>query len=483
MAYFFTNNSCNPFAESDEPCDLGHLPVSTVNATNSKHYQAVFEFVKKHNIRLVVRNSGHDYLGKSTGAHSLALWTHHLKSLDLISQYKSKRYSGPAIKMGAGVEGGEAQVFAGAHGFAVVIGNCPNVKLAGGLSQGGGHGPLSSSYGLATDQVLEWEVVTGDGRLLTVTPERNADLFWALCGGGGGTYGAVLSMTVKAHPTKQTSVANLVLPITSENAEDVWIMFETFLQNLITLVDAGVTVIWVAIPNAFMISPAMAPDMNSTKLDSLFQPTIKAMQAANLQYQYSSEQYDTILDAISAQPDVWNVSEYHVAGRLLPRRTVEGSPAEVAKAVRYISENGLLSGVTYNLAKHAPPAGQVAVNPHLREAMISVAFGLPINYTHFEQNQVSNNIITNDFVEKIKQVVDDGGSYLNEADIQDSEWQKNYYGGLYDKLDGVKRKYDPNDVFYARTAVGSHRWIEQEDGRLCRREGVLKKQQQRLAEL
>jgi FAD/FMN-containing dehydrogenase len=468
MAYFYTDGSCDPFADPDHPCDLGPLAVYTVNATTSKHYRAAIDFVNKHNIRLVVRNSGHDYLGKSTGAHSLALWTHHLKSFDLIKHYKSKHYSGAAIKIGAGVEGGEAQAFADTHNLAVVSGNCPNVKLAGGYTQGGGHSTLSATYGLAADQVLEWEVMTADGKVLTATPTKHSDLFWALCGGGGGTWGAVLSMTVKAHPTKQTSAANLMLPITPDNVEKVWTFVEKFLGDLGRVVDTGVMVIWVAIPDLFMIAPAMAPGFTSTELDAVFQPTLDSLQSLDLQYQWSSQQYDTIYGALSAQPAMWNVSDLHVGGRLLPRSVADSSPGAVAKAVRYISENGLLSGVSYNLVKHAPPAEQSSVNPHLREALVSIAFGLPINYTHFEQNEVSMDVITNDFVEKMKEVVPNGGAYLNEADINDPDWQQTFYGGLYDRLDEVKRKYDPKDIFYAKTAVGSHRWAEREDGRLCR---------------
>ena len=57
---------------------------------------------------------------------------------------------------------------------------------------------MSSKYGLAADQVLEWEVVTGDGKHVVASPAENADLHWAFSGGGGGTYTTVLSMTAKA---------------------------------------------------------------------------------------------------------------------------------------------------------------------------------------------------------------------------------------------------------------------------------------------
>ncbi|KAI0206592.1 hypothetical protein F4808DRAFT_644 [Astrocystis sublimbata] len=68
---------------------------------------------------------------------------------------------------------------------------------AQGLVLVGGHSLLASLIGLSSDQVLEWEVVTATGEHLAATPSHNSDLYWALLGGGGGTYAAVLSVTTK----------------------------------------------------------------------------------------------------------------------------------------------------------------------------------------------------------------------------------------------------------------------------------------------
>ena len=66
--------------------------------------------------------------------------------------------------------------------------------MVGGYVQGGGHGPLAASYGLAADNTLEFEVVTVDGRHLIASPIQNSDLYWALSGGGAGNYAVVLSL-------------------------------------------------------------------------------------------------------------------------------------------------------------------------------------------------------------------------------------------------------------------------------------------------
>jgi hypothetical protein len=64
------------------------------------------------------------------------------------------------------------------------------------------------------------------------------------------------------------------------------------------------------------------------------------------------------------------------------------------------------------------------------------------------------------------------GTYLNEADPFDPSWKKNFYGDNYDKLLAIKHKYDPDNVFYGRAAVGADFWSEQKDMKLCKASAV-----------
>lgn len=73
--------------------------------------------------------------------------------------------------------------------------------MSGGWGQNGGYGPLTAQYGLGVDQWLEAKVVTADGELRVANNVSNQDLFWAIRGGGGGTFGIVVEATWKAYPT------------------------------------------------------------------------------------------------------------------------------------------------------------------------------------------------------------------------------------------------------------------------------------------
>jgi FAD/FMN-containing dehydrogenase len=91
------------------------------------------EFAAEYNIRLVIRNTGHDYNGKSTGAGSLAIWVRELSDIELIAKYESAVYTGRAIKVGVGVLVKDVYAFADKHEGIAVGGNCPTISLAGGF--------------------------------------------------------------------------------------------------------------------------------------------------------------------------------------------------------------------------------------------------------------------------------------------------------------------------------------------------------------
>lgn len=283
MAPFFANQSCEPFLPKSAQCVIGSYIQYAVNAGGASDYQKTIEFTKKNNIRLVIRNTGHDYIGKSTGAGAVGIWTHNLRNIEILD-YHSPHYTGKAMKMGAGVQVFEADEAAHAQGLVVVGGNCQTVGIAGGYTQGGGHGPLASKFGLAADQVLEWEVVTGTGELLTASQSKNSDLYWALSGGGGGTYGVVLSMTSKAYPDLQVAAANLTFTNEGVSQDTFYNAAQTFISNLPAVLDTGAVSIWLLTNTTFMMTPTTAPGLTKAKLQDLLSPVIAKLDHSHIKY-------------------------------------------------------------------------------------------------------------------------------------------------------------------------------------------------------
>jgi hypothetical protein len=87
--------------------------VYAVNVTNVGQIQLAVNFARNANLRLVIKNTGHCYLGKSSGAGALSIWTHNLKDLKYYPHLDIPGYSGPAMKVAAGVT--VREVYAEAH--------------------------------------------------------------------------------------------------------------------------------------------------------------------------------------------------------------------------------------------------------------------------------------------------------------------------------------------------------------------------------
>ncbi|PQE24846.1 FAD linked oxidase N-terminal protein [Rutstroemia sp. NJR-2017a BVV2] len=472
MAWMFTNNSCNPFLPASS-CTLGNYVSYAVNATTANDVREAVIFANLFNIRLVIRATGHDYNGKSTGAGALSVWTHYLKSISLDDSYESSAYTGRAVTIGAGVQSLEAYEFANANSGIIVAGNCPTVAIAGGYGQGGGHGPLATKYGLAVDQVLEWQVVTGVGALVTASPTQNSDLFWALSGGGGGTYGVVLSATVKFHPTV-TSISSATLqfapPTTSDGIASYWNSIKVFLQALPLMVDSGLQIVWTIGPGFFLVSPVTGLDVPQATIDSLFSKTLDTLTSADIPYSYASTVSTSFLTYYKSAAFGANVSNYNTGGRLIPRSVVQNSSDSFISVLQTVVDNGyLMAGVTLDVNKTVVPgAPEISINPYWRKTLMNAVYGKAINYTNFATNFQNQDFITNTITPALAALTPNGAAYLNEADFQQPNWQEVFYGANYDRLNSIKAKYDPLDRFYALGAVGSDRWTEKTDGRLCR---------------
>ena len=161
-------------------------------------------FARENNLRLAIKGRGHSYQGTSNAPDSLLIWTRHMHNIEIHPAFVPQGCEGKiapqrAMTVGAGTFGAQAYDAATTKaGMYVQGGGCLTVGLAG-LIQGGGFGSFSKHYGTAAGSLLEAEVVTADGQIRIANACTNADLFWALKGGGGGTFGVVSKLTIKMH--------------------------------------------------------------------------------------------------------------------------------------------------------------------------------------------------------------------------------------------------------------------------------------------
>jgi hypothetical protein len=125
----FQGRTCMPTNDSDGTCTLGGYASYSIDVRSVAHVQLGVNFARNLNLRLTIKNTGHDYIGKSSGAGALSLWTHNLKDIKFIKNYKNAGYSGPAFKAGAGVQGFEILEAARDNDVTVLAGIC-EVSLA-----------------------------------------------------------------------------------------------------------------------------------------------------------------------------------------------------------------------------------------------------------------------------------------------------------------------------------------------------------------
>ena len=159
-------------------------------------------FARDNNLLISVRGGGHNYPGNCVCNAGLMIDLSKMTGVRVDPIESTARAQG-GTKWGAFDH--ETQAF----GLATPGGTDPDTGIAG-LTLGGGIGWLSGKYGLACDNLISADVVTADGRFLTTNATQNADLFWAIRGGGG-NFGIVTSFEYQLHPVGPTVLAGSVV--------------------------------------------------------------------------------------------------------------------------------------------------------------------------------------------------------------------------------------------------------------------------------
>ncbi|KAM4059507.1 FAD binding domain-containing protein [Hirsutella rhossiliensis] len=478
MAPYWLNSSCSPFTAPNASCSLGNMASYAVRVGSAHDVAAGFKFARDHNIRVTVKNTGHDFIGRSAGRGSLALWTHHLKAIEFLD-YSGPRYRGPAVRVGAGVQFFELYRAAARRGLRVAGGYCPTVGIAGGYVQGAGHGPLGATYGLAADNTLEFEVVTTGGRRLAVSPSRHPDLFWALSGGGGGTYAVVVSATVKAHPDGR--VAGASLTIRNDNDDAFWSAVGAWHRHLLVLDRIpGFTTAWGVTNTTFSIQPATWSGADAASMAAVLGPFLQELRALNVTpVAFETSDNATFYDHYVHYTDQMPYGPYPtndiIGGRLIPRSAVRHNLAGLVAALRAAANSSRLpsiriNGIAANVtrARSGTVEGSNAVLPAWRDSLYWLNTDVVVDPASppAELRRIQTEV--NRIQDTFRRLTPRSGAYANEATFDNPNWKADYYGRNYDRLLAVKRRYDPSLALYAHTSVGSDGMTVAADGRLCK---------------
>ncbi|KAF2423706.1 FAD-binding domain-containing protein [Tothia fuscella] len=480
----WSNYSCT--LDPSTPCSGVGYPVYVINATTAEHVQIAVNFARDNNLRLNVRSTGHDFLGRSANPQSLSVWVHYMRSINFHGSSFSPQGCGislnvNAVTVGSGTQMRELYRAAAARALIVVGGSSTTVSVGGYLT-GGGHSPLSPLFGMGADQVIQFDIVTADGKILTTNECTNTDLFWAVRGGGP-AFGVVTSFTIRAIPTVPTVVYGGSIRTSTDidaNFEAIAHVHKQWSSRLAKFGVGGYMIgtphagtgsisLQVIMPNATstsVLQKKLAPILS--EMASVTNGSVKASGFYSLYQSYGA--------FIAPGTDTNDASGFPGTGltKLITSWLYDEDALNdpgLKNALMGASDSStlLFNDFTAGPGTHNPPfirGGGNAVNPAWRSAIVR-----PASEKHFpglnrallEQSKL-------DFLrfgESLRKLAPNGGTYGNEADAATPDFQQAFYGSNYERLLSIKRTFDTDGVFWCRTCVGSELWEEDADGSLC----------------
>jgi FAD/FMN-containing dehydrogenase len=182
----------------------GPMPRAVVHCRTTEDVQLAIRTARDCDLPLSVRGGGHDWAARALCA-GIVIDLSGMNRVSVNADHRSAIISG-------GARAADVAAVADPLHVAAVTGTCSGVGMAG-LTLGGGYGPLIGRFGLALDNLLAAEVVLADGRVVVADEANEAELFWALHGGGG-NFGVVTAMHHRLHNLPSVRSGMLVYPFT-----------------------------------------------------------------------------------------------------------------------------------------------------------------------------------------------------------------------------------------------------------------------------
>jgi FAD/FMN-containing dehydrogenase len=499
----------NPYAIEDDPGAFhttgwhgahvsAHSP-RVVAAESAADIAAAVDFAREHGAGLVIKGTGHDYLGRSCAPGSLMIWTHRMREVTVHDGFvpagsPAGAAGVRAITVGAGTRWLEAYQALQPRDRCVQGGGCVSVGAAGGFVQGGGFGIWSRRYGTAAGNMLEAEVVLASGEIVTVNAVQHPDLFWALRGGGGGTFGVVSRLTMRTYPAPQT-LGVVSGTITASSDAD----FRRLLGRLAPVLPALCNPRWGEHVTFYCTNVAefglLAADLPDEQLRALWTPFLDWVTAQPGAYRcdvsartvpfiiWDHEVRSQLLpdsicydDRPGAPPGrFWNAQNqnevswylHSFQSQWLPRPLLDTADALAGTLfrasrplhIRLDFSKGLSGAAASALARDRA----TAINPAVFDAAALATCtscqqyaypGVPGHEPDPLLAQAGQRAVS-EVMDVIRAAAPDAGSYVNETDYHQPDWQRSFWGGNYARLLEIKHHYDPGNLFRVHHGVGS----------------------------
>jgi FAD/FMN-containing dehydrogenase len=456
------------------PCLQGNVPPVGVAAASAADVAAALLFASTHNIRVAVKASGHEIQGRSTAAGALLVWLRGLKGFAVQPAFAAcpGDAPGPAVSAGPGDSYGDLYAALDPL-YTVVGGSARTVSAAGGHLLSGGHSFASPHYGLAADNLLQVEAVLANGTIVRASECENSDLFWALRGGGGGSFAVVTRATHRVHPTPPTGVAGVVLEVLLLQglaSVRLWTEGALALSPALTNVSAnagrglfgGYFNVEPVATNTYLFAAFWG--FNGTTTDAQASLAgflaLAASEPAHFQVynfsvvQYASfEQWHSSFDPVATgdrtgQPSTIGCRFVPLAAALDPQLRENASLA-LTEVAQYAPLLGHLV-VGGAVAQFDRNSSRTSVTPAWRDAVwhMCLGAGWDMNATIAAQQEVFAGVSSLTSGWRAAFPNPQSGAYFSESDFLEPDWQASLFGAAnYARLQSIKATVDPQGVF------------------------------------
>ncbi|XP_024523703.1 uncharacterized FAD-linked oxidoreductase ARB_02478 [Selaginella moellendorffii] len=348
-----------------------------------------------------------------------------------------------------------------------------SLSAAGGFVQGGGHGPLSRTFGYAVDNTLELKVVTADGRVRVANQCQNPELFWALKGGGGGTFGVVVSTTYRTFPELKLGYLHTLFIAASSSPSSHRDLVAKFVEVTPSMDEARLAGYFYIYTSLVIISFVL-PNGTVAEAQAAFAPLVSYVDKNPelLVINNTVTSHDTFVQwqdgVLCAVNPVLCTDATGTSGlfatRFMPKKIFQESPAVLTDTLMRVLFERNFSPI-FGLFVFGGAASSVqgrnnALSAVWREALWHVLIVRTWNESTSveERYQFSRSLTSANGL--FRSITPGGGCYKNEGDYFEPYWEESFFGEKYSTLKAIKESVDPTGLFLCWKCVGSESLVQ-----------------------
>lgn len=444
-------------------------PSFVVFPLKAVHVQAAVNFASKHNLCVMVAGTGNDLLNRHSCKDGFFIRLNLMKGAEWdLTDAKGFGHTPGNVKFGPGMVFSEAQKSA-ADNKRVIASGWSHVVGVVGWSIGGGHGPLVPALGLGVDNILEVEIVLANGTLVLINSKQNKDLFWAIRGGGGSTWGVITSITLKAYLIPTGGFTHFYAKINGNTCEK---GLSRYSEAIYAYTNFSISIgskwggytnfnpkssddpkncggIWEVEYNFFYQGPSTDKEF----LDTVNSLKDNFPEIQPFLYKTYSDYYEAMLDV---------PMDYLIPQNVFSDKMIKGDPSvligketiQKGKVYDLIIEAGIICLSTkgcLSLSLCLDITGNVG-SPQL--AGLPISDGMRTSLLHLKVDMMSM-VEDRTYLNKVHLL--GNNSYFSESayEIEEDAWKARYWGNNYEKLEAIKTQIDPNNVFYCYHCVAA----------------------------